>query len=141
MHGTAAWMAPEMIDQKSYHASVDLWSLGCTVIEMKTGSRPWATGEKINKHDSWRLMYYIVNSGEIPQIPNNIGPHGKDFLTKCLQRDPKSRPSAESLQKHPFLSTTLKIGKEEGQKDIQVFKDLEIGKIDCLPLHFINPSS
>lgn len=40
MRGTVFWMAPEILTN-NYSAKVDVWSLGCTVLEMITGEHPW----------------------------------------------------------------------------------------------------
>lgn len=40
MRGTVFWMAPEVLTNH-YSAKVDVWSLGCTVLEMITGEHPW----------------------------------------------------------------------------------------------------
>jgi len=44
-NGTPYFSAPEILmniqSEKKYHRNVDIWSLGCTVIEMVTGKHPW----------------------------------------------------------------------------------------------------
>jgi serine/threonine protein kinase len=40
--GTPYWMAPEIIESKSeISTSYNIWSLGCTVIELLTGNPPY----------------------------------------------------------------------------------------------------
>ncbi|KAJ6166617.1 hypothetical protein N7470_002064 [Penicillium chermesinum] len=49
MQGTVFWMAPEVIQSQGqgYSAKVDIWSLGCVVLEMFAGRRPWSKEEAI----------------------------------------------------------------------------------------------
>ena len=44
--GSVQWMAPEVITEKGSGSKSDIWSLGCTIVEMFIGSSPW--GDKID---------------------------------------------------------------------------------------------
>lgn len=46
LKGSPYWMAPEIILRSGHGKPVDVWSLGCCVIEMLTGSPPWASISK-----------------------------------------------------------------------------------------------
>ncbi|KAH9294084.1 hypothetical protein KI387_040710, partial [Taxus chinensis] len=96
--GSPYWMAPEVIkNSNGYNLAVDIWSLGCTVLEMATAKPPWSQYEGI------AAMFKIGNSKELPTIPDYLSEEGKDFLRLCLQRNPTNRPSAEHLLEHPFV--------------------------------------
>lgn len=40
--GTAEWMAPEAIACKNQTKPADIWSLGCTILEMTYADTPWS---------------------------------------------------------------------------------------------------
>lgn len=42
--GTPMYMSPEVIkgDQKGRRGAMDIWSLGCVILECATGHRPWS---------------------------------------------------------------------------------------------------
>ncbi|KAH7581417.1 Serine/Threonine protein kinases active-site signature [Nakaseomyces glabratus] len=101
MRGTVFWMAPEMVDTKQgYSAKVDIWSLGCVVLEMFAGKRPWSNLEVV------AAMFQIGKSKSAPPIPDDtiqlISSKGKDFLSKCFEIDPEKRPTADDLLEHSF---------------------------------------
>ncbi|KAK4759109.1 hypothetical protein SAY87_020410 [Trapa incisa] len=75
--------------------AVDIWSLGCTVIEMLTGRPPWS------EYEGAAAMFKILK--DTPPVPKSLSPEGKDFLRCCFQRNPAERPSSALLLEHPFI--------------------------------------
>lgn len=50
LKGSVFWMAPEVVHSvkgQGYSAKVDIWSLGCVVLEMWAGRRPWGDMEAL----------------------------------------------------------------------------------------------
>ncbi|OMO68405.1 hypothetical protein CCACVL1_19967, partial [Corchorus capsularis] len=96
--GSPYWLAPEVIRNSSgCNLAVDIWSLGCTVLEMATTKPPFSQYEGV------AAMFKIGNSKELPPIPDYLSDEGKDFVRQCLQRNPLHRPSAAKLLDHPFV--------------------------------------
>ncbi|OVA10497.1 Protein kinase domain [Macleaya cordata] len=102
MKGSPYWMAPEVIQavmQKDANSdialAVDIWSLGCTIIEMLQGKPPWS------EFEGAAAMFKVMR--EIPPIPETLSSAGKDFLQLCFRRNPAERPSASMLLEHRFL--------------------------------------
>nr|GMC70581.1 mitogen-activated protein kinase kinase kinase A-like [Ipomoea batatas] len=110
--GTPMFMAPEVAQGKEQGFAADIWALGCTVIEMATGgSSPWPNFTV----GPAALLYHIAFSGESPSVPDFLSDEAKDFLEKCLRRDPRERWTAKQLLKHPFLReiNSLALPKQE----------------------------
>ncbi|KAL5222173.1 hypothetical protein ABZP36_026886 [Zizania latifolia] len=99
MKGTPYWMAPEVIVGSGHDFSADIWSVGCTVIEMATGKTPWS--QEIQEIS---LLYYVGTTKSHPPIPEHLSPEAKDFLLKCLQKEPELRSAASDLLLHPFVT-------------------------------------
>ena len=101
MTGTPMYMSPEVIRGGSTgrHGAVDIWSLGCVILEMATGRRPWASMD-----NEWAIMYHIAQ-GDPPQLPSKeqLSDTGIDFLKKCFDRDPNKRASAVELLQHEWI--------------------------------------
>jgi serine/threonine protein kinase len=92
-------MAPETIKKLENTRFSDIWSLGCTIIEMIQGFPPW------NKYKNpLSVLNIIYKSESPPEIPNNISNVLKDFLNKCLVMEPKDRWNIYQLKKHAFVT-------------------------------------
>ncbi|XP_010530438.1 PREDICTED: mitogen-activated protein kinase kinase kinase 1-like [Tarenaya hassleriana] len=101
--GTPFWMAPEVINRKTndgYGRSADIWSLGCSVLEMLTGQIPYSGLEPAQ-------ALFRIGRGELPPVPNTLSPEARDFILQCLNVNPDERPSAAELLNHPFVRRPL----------------------------------
>lgn len=102
MTGTPMYMSPEVIKggaPTGRHGAVDVWSLGCVILEMATGRRPWASLD-----NEWAIMYNIAQ-GNPPQMPtrDQLSDCGLDFLKRCFERDPARRSTAAELLCHEWI--------------------------------------
>ena len=93
-------MAPEVVLQKGYSFPSDIWSLGCLVIEMASGRPPWSE----YSNNSNEIIRMIAQPERLPRIPD-ISEDLKDFIRKCLTRNPDFRPSARQLLSHPCITS------------------------------------
>ncbi|XP_011059314.1 PREDICTED: serine/threonine-protein kinase 10 isoform X1 [Acromyrmex echinatior] len=105
--GTPYWMAPEVVlcetfRDNPYDFKVDIWSLGITLIE-------FAQMEPPNHEMSPMRVLLKIQKGDPPKLdqPGKWSKEFNDFIAKALIKDPTSRPTADDLLKHPFISRNL----------------------------------
>ncbi|XP_021982823.1 mitogen-activated protein kinase kinase kinase 1 [Helianthus annuus] len=100
--GTAFWMAPEVVNlkNKGYGLAADIWSLGCTVLEMLTRRIPYAPMECM-------AALFRIGSGRAPPVPDNLSREARDFIYQCFHVNPKDRPTASQLLDHAFVRRPL----------------------------------
>lgn len=67
---------------QGYSAKVDIWSLGCVVLEMFAGRRPWSKEEAIG------AIYKLGSLNQAPPIPDDVstvvGPAALSFMYDCF---------------------------------------------------------
>ncbi|KAK0550690.1 mitogen-activated protein kinase kinase kinase [Tilletia horrida] len=100
LQGSIFWMAPEVVNMTGggYSAKVDIWSLGCVVLEMLAGRRPWSEQEAV------QAMLKIGSKKQTPPIPNDVklSIQAQHFLDHAFEIDPTTRPTALKLLTHVF---------------------------------------
>ncbi|KAL7933205.1 hypothetical protein V8C35DRAFT_305189 [Trichoderma chlorosporum] len=94
--GTPYWMAPEIIQLSGASSASDIWSVGCTVIELLQGRPPY------HNLAAMPALFAIVNDDH-PPLPEGISAAARDFLMQCFQKDPNLRVSARKLLRHAWI--------------------------------------
>ncbi|KAM7185405.1 putative SEPH-like protein [Naviculisporaceae sp. PSN 640] len=95
--GTPYWMAPEIIQLSGATSASDIWSVGCTVIELLQGRPPY------HNLAAMPALFAIVNDDH-PPLPEGVSPAARDFLMQCFQKDPNLRVSARKLLRHAWIT-------------------------------------
>lgn len=127
LSGTPNYMSPEVVKTGNYTEKSDIWSLGCTVLEMVTGKPPWyhilTRFDNVFAFFNWLMEN--TNWDLESSIPDNLSKNCKDFITQCLRMDVNKRPSASELLKHPFIVNTEDIETFSVAKPIKEASDEE----------------
>ncbi|GME49289.1 hypothetical protein GTA08_BOTSDO00373 [Neofusicoccum parvum] len=100
LQGSVFWMAPEVVKQTAYTRKADIWSLGCLIVEMLTGSHPHADCSQL------QAIFRIGAAGgnASPTIPDNTSDELKVFLTRTFEIEHEKRPTADELLESDFCA-------------------------------------
>ena len=105
LQGSVFWMAPEVVRQTAYTKKADIWSLGCLIVEMFTGSHPHPNCTQL------QAIFKIGGSGGAgagdnarPDLPEHASEDAKEFLNKTFEIEHEKRPSPEELMDYAFCA-------------------------------------
>lgn len=114
-------MAPEVIELKGATTKSDIWSLGCTLVELVTGKPPY--GDLL----AMSAMFRIVED-DYPPLPPNISKDMQDFLLCCFQKDPEQRSSSKELQSHIWIKKNQKVANNKRESTASTATTTTTGK-------------
>ncbi|CAA7021353.1 unnamed protein product [Microthlaspi erraticum] len=85
--GTLIYMPPESLRDGVAKKTLDLWSVGCIVLEMHTGVIPWE-GVKLGD------LTTRLRDGKAPEMPQSLPCEAKEFIETCFSRNHEEREEA-----------------------------------------------
>jgi fused len=96
--GTPLYMAPEVVKEKPYDHTADLWSMGVILYELYVGQPPFYT------NSIYSLINLIVK--DTVKYPDSMSSDFRNFLQGLLTKEPKKRLDWPDLLHHPFVRLT-----------------------------------
>ena len=99
--GTLGYVAPEILKKEPYTAQCDLWSLGCIVYALSSGSLPF-DDEKQNEVRRMTCEDPLEFDGA---TWNKYSTESKDLIKRLLHKSPEARITLDDTLAHPWFQT------------------------------------
>lgn len=104
LQGSVFWMAPEVVRQTAYTKKADIWSLGCLIVEMFTGSHPHPNCTQLQAIFKIGGAGGTISENARPDLPSQASEEGREFLRRTFEIEHEKRPSAEELMGYSFCA-------------------------------------
>ncbi|GFQ82692.1 hypothetical protein TNCT_718601 [Trichonephila clavata] len=93
--GTLDYLAPEMLENKTYDEKVDLWCLGILCYEFLVGKPPFEA-------ESMQTTYSLIRRVAV-KFPSYVSSGAQDFISRLLKKEPAERMCVDNVLKHPWI--------------------------------------
>lgn len=100
--GTPAYLAPEVLRNKGYNRTLDMWSVGVIIYVSLSGTFPFNDENEINERTQSASTFLFP-----PDPWEDISPEAKDLIANLLQVKPKKRLTVEKALSHPWLDVSI----------------------------------
>jgi serine/threonine protein kinase len=91
--GTYLYMAPEVVRHESYDASCDVWSFGVMLDELIAGVPPYRSQRRDAAMSPSQIAVGVADGAVAFETAADAPPGLAAIVRKCVERDPKDRPS------------------------------------------------
>ncbi|KAF0981064.1 hypothetical protein FDP41_012852 [Naegleria fowleri] len=134
--GTPYYLSPELCQEKPYNNKSDVWSLGCILYELTTLKHAFEA-------NNMKALVGKILRGTYPPISATYSAELRDLVAKMLQKDPKDRPSINSVLKVPFIQKRMEFllakgesemsGEKKGSPSVSIISDSSNSKPPATP--------
>lgn len=93
--GTAEYVSPELLTEKSACKASDLWAFGCIIYQLLSGRPPFKAA---NEYQTFQKIVSLEY-----EFPVGFPPKARDLVERCLVLDPARRISIEHIKNHEFF--------------------------------------
>mmetsp|Transcript_89181 Transcript_89181/g.238101 ORF Transcript_89181/g.238101 Transcript_89181/m.238101 type:complete len:338 (-) Transcript_89181:67-1080(-) len=100
--GTVSYAAPEILDEKPFDASADMWSLGVLLYAMMTGFAPFGQSPTRHSRAADRIRRAQLNF-KYP-VFSSISGEAVDLIQRLVVVSPSQRLTAEEALRHPWVA-------------------------------------
>ncbi|KUF95620.1 hypothetical protein AM588_10005515 [Phytophthora nicotianae] len=97
--GSPEYLSPEMVKKNGHGMETDMWSFGCFIYELLTGSPPFQC-------DDMHRLFRLIQQGRV-WYPPYLSGHAMSLLKGLLCVNPASRLTAAQAMEHPFFTLSL----------------------------------
>lgn len=99
--GTLSYCGPEVLKQEPYSYSCDVWSLGCIIYALLSGSLPF------DSDDQQEVIRKTINDPLVFDLPiwRKVSNSAKNLLTRMFAKDPQERISLDDTLNHEWFNT------------------------------------
>ena len=146
--GTRWYKSPEMLyGTKMYDYSIDIWSIGCIMVEIINGESPFKGETDIDQlckifnilgtfnikqykqalylPDYNKIVFNHIKMKNLQSIWKNTTKTSIDLIKKCFTFNPKKRINASQALKHNYINNkTINISNKEYTSFIESIKNI-----------------
>ena len=118
--GTLMYNSPERVTGHKYYANCDIWSVGLFIFECALGRFPLFPENGKPENLTFIGFEELLQNKKMPKLPDHYSAKFKNFVQKCIIKDPKQRPFAKDLLKDPFIVKFIKVKPQQFAKILEI---------------------